>query len=164
MNISRGFTLVEVMVAVSLIAILAAVGAPLTAQWTTSAEQTSAKGVMAQAVGRAKALAMRNQFGINEDKSAAAICLSNTNQVQVLTASSTITSVNCGTGGGVSTWQSTMGSSLSFKVAGSTLSCLCFDTKGKIINTSASSCNACAGSTDITISANGVSDDTFTLY
>lgn len=56
----RGFTLVELMIGLALSAMLALLALPFTVSWTKSARQLQVRGDLADAIGRAKALALRN--------------------------------------------------------------------------------------------------------
>lgn len=56
----RGFTLIELMVGLALSAMLALLAVPFTMSWMASARQIQVRGDLADAVGRAKALALRN--------------------------------------------------------------------------------------------------------
>lgn len=164
MTAPKGFTLVEVMVVVTLVAILCVAGSPFTRAWTTNSEIVTAKGVLSQAVSRAKSLAMRNQLGIDTGQSAAAICLDSNKKLEVRYASVTGTSnVNCNVNVGTVNWKSSVSTNITLKNSSNTLSCLCFDSKGQPNNT-ASGCTSCASSTTITISASGVEDETISLY
>lgn len=55
-----GFTLVELMITIALLAFLLMLGNPLTATWTAGAQQQSAESLIREGIGRAKALALRN--------------------------------------------------------------------------------------------------------
>jgi prepilin-type N-terminal cleavage/methylation domain-containing protein len=56
----HGFTLIELMVALSLSALLAMLAVPFTVSWVASARQLQARGDLVDAVGRARAIALRN--------------------------------------------------------------------------------------------------------
>lgn len=72
----QGFTLIEVMVVIGLVAFLMTLGVPLAREWVQSAHQREAKGALEEALGRAKALALRNPQGLTDQTlPAAAVCL-----------------------------------------------------------------------------------------
>ncbi|MEY4589510.1 MAG: hypothetical protein RL497_1586 [Pseudomonadota bacterium] len=162
MKLSSGFTLVEVLIAVALIGTLAVVAVPLGASWTSSAESVNTKGVLSQAIGRAKASAMRNGNKISETNAAVAICLTSGN-VEVREASGTVTSAHCTTGGGTATWSNKIGTGLTITSGGQALSCLCFSTKGQLI-TSSTNCTACASSSSFVFSGSGIENETVAIY
>lgn len=71
-----GFTLIEVMVVIGLVAFLLTLGVPLAREWVLSAHQREAAGTLSEALGRAKALALRNPQGLTDQTlPAAAMCL-----------------------------------------------------------------------------------------
>jgi len=51
-----GFTLIEMMVTIGLVAFLMTLGVPLAREWVQSAHQREAAGLMTEALGRAKRL------------------------------------------------------------------------------------------------------------
>ncbi len=55
-----GFTLVELMVTLAVMAVLAAVGTPFARQWIDSNRQMQARNLMWEAVSQTRALALRN--------------------------------------------------------------------------------------------------------
>lgn len=76
-RLTRGMSLIELMVTVALMAFLLLVSLPLTKAWVDSAKQREAADVLAEGLGRAKALAMRNPAGIEDAaKPSAFVCLS----------------------------------------------------------------------------------------
>ncbi|MBT2119824.1 hypothetical protein KK141_22335 [Dyella sp. LX-66] len=69
-------SLIELMVTVTLMCIIALAGVPLTKAWVDSAHQREAAGMLAEGLGRAKALAMRNPGGIADPAQPGAfVCL-----------------------------------------------------------------------------------------
>lgn len=86
-NRDAGFTLIEVMIVVLIAGLLALVAAPFTSAWIDSSKLTKAEGVLAEAVGRAKAAAQRNHLGAAQANTSAVVCVDNAqNSVVVLEA------------------------------------------------------------------------------
>ncbi|HKT26595.1 prepilin-type N-terminal cleavage/methylation domain-containing protein [Dyella sp.] len=76
-GVTRGFTLIELMVTIALVAFLLTIGIPLAREWVLSAHQRDSAGKLTEALGRAKALALRNQQGLTDQSlPTAAVCLS----------------------------------------------------------------------------------------
>jgi prepilin-type N-terminal cleavage/methylation domain-containing protein len=161
-KIQSGFTLIEILIALAIVATLAFATISLGSSWTSSAESVNTKGVLAQAIGRAKSTAMRNANKIADTSAAVAICLTS-GKVEIHEASGTITSAHCNTSGGTTTWSGKIGTSLSIKSGSNTLSCLCFSNKGQL-NTTASNCSSCASSTRFIFSGQGIEDETIAIY
>ena len=76
MTNSRGFTLIELMITITLFGILLFVGVPLTQSWTNSAYQRDAAGLLKQGLSRAKSIALRNQGKVQDTAPAAILCRS----------------------------------------------------------------------------------------
>lgn len=161
---SHGFTLVEIMVVVAILALIVLVGAPLTSGWSASADMVNGKGALIQAVSRAKSMALRNEVGVTEGNSGAAICIDSNKKIEVRKPTSASSSANCSTNGGTAVWSTNTSLNLTFKVGTDTLSCLCFDNKGQVISSVAASCDTCGSSTQVTLSASGVDDETISLF
>ena len=71
----QGFSLIELMVTLALMAFLLFLGAPLTSAWNDGAQQQTAASLLRQGIGRAKAQALRNPGGVvNAEEPAAALC------------------------------------------------------------------------------------------
>lgn len=71
----RGFTMIELMVGLALSSFLALLAIPFTMAWLDSARQMQARGDLADAVGRAKSLALRNEKSLPADEAAARLVL-----------------------------------------------------------------------------------------
>ena len=56
----RGFTLIELMVTLAILAMLLLMAAPLAADWVHGARTLQARGTLVQGFAHAKALALRN--------------------------------------------------------------------------------------------------------
>ena len=69
----RGFTLIELMVVLSVMALLMLVAAPLGADWVHSAQTRQARSKLQSGYGLAKALAMRNPCQAQGTESAAVL-------------------------------------------------------------------------------------------
>ncbi|HRH78333.1 MAG TPA: prepilin-type N-terminal cleavage/methylation domain-containing protein, partial [Cellvibrionaceae bacterium] len=153
MKAAAGFTLVEILIAVALIATLAFAVVPLGTSWTTSAESVNTKGVLSQAISRAKSTALRNGNKISETNAVTAVCLSS-GKVEVREASGTVTSAHCASNGGSATWSNKIGTTLTIKNNNQALSCMCFSSKGLLVTTP-SNCTSCATSSTFEFSGSG---------
>jgi len=67
-----GFTLIELMITIAIIALLAVVAAPYTSSWIHEANVNEAKSTLHRAHGQAKAIALRNPNGVMEGNQVAA--------------------------------------------------------------------------------------------
>ncbi|MFO1369884.1 MAG: prepilin-type N-terminal cleavage/methylation domain-containing protein [Marinagarivorans sp.] len=162
MKAAAGFTLVEILIAVALIATLAFAVVPLGTSWTTSAESVNTKGVLSQAISRAKSTALRNGNKISETNAVTAVCLSS-GKVEVREASGTVTSAHCASNGGSATWSNKIGTTLTIKNNSQALSCMCFSSKGLLVTTP-SNCTSCATSSTFEFSGSGIENETIAIY
>lgn len=157
-----GFTIVELLIVLALIATLALATVPLGNTWTSSAESVNTRGVLTQAISRAKSTSMRNGNKITETNAPVAVCL-NPGAVEVREASGTVTSAHCNSGGGNVIWRGRIGTNLTIKVNNQVFSCLCISTKGLPITTP-SSCGSCSSSTTFEFSGSGIDNETIAIY
>lgn len=162
MKTTAGFTLVEILIALALIATLAFAVVPLGSSWTSSAESVNTKGVLSQAISRAKSQALRNGNKISETNAVTAVCVTS-GKVEVREASGAVSSAHCAANGGTATWSNKIGTTLSIKNNSQTLSCMCFSTKGLLVTTP-SNCSSCATTSTFEFSGSGIENETIAIY
>lgn len=122
---NRGFTLVELMITVTIFGILLAIGAPFTRSWSDSAYQREAAGVLKQGLSRAKATALRNPEGARDDVAAAALCRSG----QTLKLYKLATAVDCSSSA-TPLWAGQLPGSVGVKAGGVDITCVAFNSRG----------------------------------
>ncbi|WP_313517377.1 prepilin-type N-terminal cleavage/methylation domain-containing protein [Pseudomonas sp.] len=153
---ARGFTLIELMITVALLAFLVLIGGPFTAAWSNGAKVRDAEGVLNQGIGRAKAAALRNRYGIVDSKPAAILCLSSDNLLSLHEADDKDTPATCATH---SPWQAQLPASVSVTLTAgtTTLSCLSFDSHAAFASVSVP--GGCSSSTALTLASGGENAD-----
>ena len=148
----RGFTLIELMIVLLIMAMIVLVAAPFTRAWSSSARLTEGKGIMMQAVGRAIALSQRNPMGVDNNFTAAALCVAN-NVVTVYQPINSVTSARCNPVIGNLVWSRALPVDLEVKRVDDSpfVSGFCFSNRG-ILETwncnNSSTLNLTAGSED----------------
>ena len=115
----RGFSLVELMVTVAVIAILAALALPAAATWASGARQAEARGELVEALGRARALAIRNPDGRAARQAAAMVRLRG-DTLQVVRVAN-----------GAVTWEADLDRGVALRDDGGVaFGCVAFDSRG----------------------------------
>ena len=115
----KGFSLVELMVTVAVIAILAALALPAAATWASGARQAEARGELVEALGRARALAIRNPDGRAARQAAAMVRLRGDTLQVVRVANGTVT------------WQADLDRGVALRDdGGAPFLCVAFDSRG----------------------------------
>jgi prepilin-type N-terminal cleavage/methylation domain-containing protein len=100
MSNSKGFSLVEVMIVVTLIGLFATAASQLGAKWIQQTRLTEANGIVERAISQAKALAIRNPEQVFTNDATAALCVSDqTIKLKTVAAGA----VNC-TNAGAEIW------------------------------------------------------------
>lgn len=152
-----GLTLVEMLIVVLLIGLLALMASPLTGSWINSARVNESLGAMEQAVGQAKAAALRNPAAMQGTEAASAICLSADGVLSVRPAKPAAPSVvaepaTCGAGGPAALWSTRLPTGVAIKIGAQDWSCSCFTNKALLTN-SGTACGTCGNSLEFTISS-----------
>lgn len=73
----RGFSLIELLVVLALLAFLLMLAVPFASTWGDKTKLQDAAQLLQQGIGRTKALALRNKTGMTNDQAAAKLCLKN---------------------------------------------------------------------------------------
>lgn len=126
---NRGFTLVELMVTLAVLAIILSAALPLTSNWSSSAHQLETANLLKQGVSRAKAIALRNPGGVGLDKAAAALCLSD-NKISLVRQDKAGAFSCAPTDSANSIWSATVPSGVSVKIGGASFQCLAMNNRG----------------------------------
>lgn len=135
----RGFSLVELLVVLAVSGILLGSTIPLGSHWMKSANLSTVDGEMSHGIGKAIAAALRNEQAVDSMEPAAALCLSDTNQLTVLEANASDLP-NCSAGTGKTVWTTSMPSNATITADGSDISCLCFNPYALLTTHNCSSC------------------------
>ncbi|KJS04369.1 MAG: hypothetical protein VR73_14585 [Gammaproteobacteria bacterium BRH_c0] len=129
----KGFTLIELMITVALIAILAMAAVPFTASWLHATQVQTAGANLEQAFAKAKALALRNPAGVTGSDSAASVKLSGST---VIVCAGAPGDAGCVVGGGAVAWQGDVTGGVTIQLAGAALTSIVFDNSGQAIDAS----------------------------
>jgi|GEM_PF-1219132 len=155
-----GLSLVELMVTVAIVSILSLAGLSFTGGWVNSNRVLDGQAVLQHAYSRSKAMAIRNEFGMTESRSAAAICF--VDNVLSLHSASNLSQAACS---GTQVWSATLPNSISMQIPGSDFSCMCLSNKASVTNQveAGQDCSACATTNIVKVSAGGESADVVLL-
>lgn len=160
MKNAKGFTVVELLVVVTLICIFVMATTQLTGKWVEQTRLTEAQGMLERAIGQTKALAIRNPGGVfNANAATAALCI-NADTIEIKSAAAG--AVDCSTAG-TQVWSAKLPKDVTVKKdANTTVSCLAlFDRKA---NYSPSPNNDCANSATLTFAFRNANEPPTTFY
>lgn len=158
----NGFTLIELMVVVLIAGLLMLAAAPFTRAWTDSAKITETKGILRQAVSRAKAAALRNGSGVESlftfnNYASAAVCGASGSvdvYISSVDAGGTVTRASCAPAG-TRIWGHALPNGIAIKdnvsSPSTTFAGLCLNNRGLIVTT-------CASRADLQITVTGSTD------
>lgn len=138
-KLAHGFSIIELVTVLAISSILLVATVPMGSFWLDSARISTTDGEMSHGIGKAIAIALRNEQALDNAEPAAALCLSDTNQLTVLQATATDTP-NCDTAKGTSVWTSAIPDDINITDGGNDVECFCFTPYGLPTNNSCSSC------------------------
>lgn len=160
-----GLTLIEMMIVVLLIGLLALLATPLASGWIDSARFGEAKGAVEQAVGHAKAAALRNEAAMQTTSAASKICLSDTGLLSVHSATpvagaTAAEAAKCDAAS--ADWSIQLPPKVAIKVDGAVWECSCF-TNTALLTKESANCADCGTSLTFNIKS-GSEDEPVTIY
>lgn len=123
----RGFSLVELMVTLAIVALLALVAMPFSTRWMDSDRQLQARGVLTEGVGHARALSLRNAGGSAHGAPASCLRLAAGHVLEVVRLAS---GEACAEGAVV--WSGSLAGSIALREpgTGTPFQCVAFDSRG----------------------------------
>lgn len=147
-----GFSLIEVMVALSISVLALLATAPLTSSWVDSAKVNETLGLMQQGYARTKAIAQRNILGAADNGVAASLCRAG-NTLYVYAG---LQVGACGSGSIV--WQGRIPGDTGMLIqnSGNTFSCLAMNSRAQAVSASIND-SACDQGNQFTASKGGQS-------
>lgn len=127
MDAGRGFSLVELMVTLAIVAALAMLALPFGARWMDSDRQLQARGLLTEGVGQARALSLRNPLGLASGAPVACLRLAADSLLEVARLD---TGEDCA--GGTVVWNGRPHSAISLTepATGTLFRCVAFDSRG----------------------------------
>lgn len=160
-----GMTLIEMMIVVLLIGLLALAASPFSSAWVKSADVSKTLAALEQAVGSAKATALRNATAVQGDVAASALCLAD-NKLQLVTTVAGAAEINCNAvAADAVLWSTAIPQGVDIKwgeLGVSDWTCSCFTNKG-LLSATAANCNTCATNLTFTVSS-GAESETLNIY
>jgi prepilin-type N-terminal cleavage/methylation domain-containing protein len=137
---SKGVTLVEMLIVLLIIGFLAIAASPFTSGWVKDARVAEGASALEEAIGRAKAAAMRNTARVTGDNPASLLCLSSTKtKINLIVPATSAQVLTCDL---TPAWSANLSDVVTIKVENLDWICSCFNNKGLIIKPTA--CNTCS--------------------
>lgn len=155
----RGFSLIELLVVLALLGFLLSLAVPFASSWSNQSKLQDAAQLLQQGIGRTKALALRNEYGIRPrlegnirvDKTVAILCLASTTpRLNIYTATMSAEAATCS---GTAAWSAELPQALAITNADKNFTCLALNSRGLPINI-----NNCSTKSEYTLSIGGESE------
>lgn len=153
----RGVTLVELMIVILIIGLIAVAASPFTSAWVKDARVAEGAATLEQAIGKAKAAALRNTALIKGDNPVSVLCLSDekTSVKLILAPANSANPFTCSL---TPVWTATISDIIAIKTikdnAATDWTCSCFSNRGLVTQTG-TLCSACSASLQFKFSHDG---------
>ena len=151
---SKGFSIVELLIVIAIMGLALVKGIPFTMDWVNSARVTETESALVEAIGFAKAKALRNSQGVISGGAVTAVCYSN-GGLRVVEAADSSSPAQC-VGGSTQIWTLTLAGNVDVVIQNNQFACLCIDAKAQF--TQSGGCNACSTNTTFALTSGGISD------
>lgn len=172
----KGFSIIELLITVAVIAFIAVLALPMTAAWIDGPDVTRGSTLFQQAFAKAKNIAMREGATLGADEYAAIICTTRANDVisiEVKSRSKYVGDDNrvlpsCSPNVGREVFSATLPKSVSVKINSADFACACFAANGAGFNNAGTPCASCSSQAAIVanpfIISKGGENETIALY
>lgn len=151
----KGISLIELMITITILAILVIMGTSLTTQWAKQAELDKAIWSLQSAIDQARTEALRNKFAIDQWNGTVSsqLCLDTTTQNITVHSATSISAASCSTPVIISY---PLASSISIKKSNNnTFVCLAFNNRAQLATTT-----DCSNDLSLQISNGGLNETT----
>lgn len=147
----RGFTIIEILITIGLVAVIAMIAVPLTGSWLRDSDVQTAGGQLTQAIGQAQASGIRNLPGSADNAHVALVCINTANDTVIVRESTSSVVANCTpTNTATLLWQAKLNDRVEIVDGGDiAVNCICFNNRGLL--TDVGGCASCFTGNDLVI-------------
>lgn len=161
MKRNGGYTLIEILIVIAILATVVLMAAPLSGGWINASNLQESEGQLREAVSRAKSLALRNAIAAKGGMPVSAVCLNTSRELSVR-QSAADTPLNCALAVGEKSWQASINEKMAIKHSGTAFTCVCFDNKALV--TQAGTCSTCSSKPEFELIPNGSEAEALAIY
>lgn len=138
----QGFTLIELMISITILAILLVMGASLTQQWVDRSQVNSTMTILKNTMLQAKVAALRNPVNSLSNRPSVSVCLDNNNALNIIRANA-LSDTPCDLSSADNTLlQSTpLANGISIKHGTLLFACLSFNSRGMVTTNTDPNCS-----------------------